>query len=60
MLASCNRLRVLALSDIQAIDDNAIEQICKNCRMLRNLNVTRCGKLTDQRSDTLVLATGCS
>lgn len=55
MVKNCPSLQVLSLSECQNIDDKAIRDITTNVRMLKELYIDRCYKLSDHSLDAIAL-----
>lgn len=55
LVKNCPSLNVLNLSECQSIDDKAVKDITTNVRMLKELYIDRCYKLTDHSLDSIAL-----
>ena len=43
----CSKLKVLNVSKSLEFDDESLIKIAKSCKFLENLNISKCGKITD-------------
>lgn len=55
MVKNCPSLQALNLSHCQNIDDKAVRFITTHVRMLKELYINRCYKLTDHCLDAIAL-----